>query len=400
MPREKKPTLKKRKDGRYKCKYHDIQFYGSTPEEAFAARQEYIDSQRTGMSVYSTLTEYALPWLKRTFPTVAKSTYAGLAVHLEHLLNTIGEKRVFEIVPSDIKQVYTDHYKGLSNSYIKSARQLYCSLFDSAVADGLCRANPAREKTAKPHKGKKAAERILTPHERYWIEHLCTDHRAWPLVMTMLYAGIRPQEAKAIDIDRDVDFINNTITVQQTAHIDPENGQKYVHTDEGKTEWSNRTIPLFPPLKQALTGKHGYLITSAHGEAVTHTTWRVAWSSYKFAMETAINGMQKRWYGRTREHKALIEAGKKLPEWITFDIVPYTLRHAFCRMCRDAGVEINTCRKWMGHADAQMILKVYDSVSEDRSEEMRKIVENRVFGVQNGVQNEIEQARNAEKSTG
>ncbi len=34
MPRKKKETLKKRKDGRFKCKYQGIQFYGSTPEEA------------------------------------------------------------------------------------------------------------------------------------------------------------------------------------------------------------------------------------------------------------------------------------------------------------------------------------------------------------------------------
>ena len=308
---------------------------------------------------------------------------------MQHLIDTIGEQRVFEVVPSDVKQVYTDHYKGLSNSYIKSARQLYCSLFDSAVADGLCRSNPARAKESKPHKGKKAKERILTPQERYWIDHLCTDHRAWPLVMTMLYAGIRPQEAKAFDIDRDVDSINDIITIRQTAHEDPENRQKYVHTGEGKTDNANRTVPLFPPLKAALKDKHGYLITSAHGEPVTHTTWRVMWNSYVFSMETAINGIQKRWYGRTKEHKAIIEAGGKLPEWIDFDIVPYTLRHAFCCMCRDAEVEINTCRKWMGHADAQMILKVYDSVSDDRSQAMRQKVESSVFGVQNGVQNKF-----------
>ena len=96
----------------------------------------------------------------------------------------------------------------------------------------------------------------------------------------------------------------------------------------------------------------------------------------------------------------MIDAGEKLPEWIDFDIVPYTLRHAFCRMCRDAEVEINTCRKWMGHADAQMILKVYDSVSEDRSQAMRQKVEKSVFGVQNGVQDEITSAPTAEKSTG
>ena len=395
MPREKKPKLTRRKDGRYKCKYHDKQFYGDTPEEAFALRQEYIEAEKAGYSVRATVTEYALPWLKRTFPAVSRSTYAGLATHLQHLIDTIGDLQVAEVVPSDVKQVYSDHYRDLSNSYIKSARQLYCSLFDSAVADGLIRSNPARDKTAKPHRGKKAAERILTPQERYWIDNLCTDHRAWPLVMTMLYAGIRPQEAKAFNIDRDVDFINETITVRETAHVDPENSQKYVCTEEGKTDHANRVIPLFPPLKAALTGRHGNLITSAHGEQVTHTTWRVAWNSYVTAMETAINGVPKRWYGKTKEQQAMLAAGM-LPEWISFSIVPYTLRHAYCAFLRDSGVEINTARIWMGHSDAQMILKVYDSVSDDRSEAMRRKVETEVFGVQNGVQNEIVQRTTVE----
>ena len=204
--------------------------------------------------------------------------------------------------------------------------------------------------------------------------------------MTMLYAGLRPQEAKAVKIERDVDFVNSTITIHETAHNDPQNGQRYAYTSEGKTRLANRTIPLFPPLKQALEGRKGYLITSAHGERVTHTTWRVVWNSYITHMETAINGIDRRWYGRTKEQQTLKEAGK-LPEWVEFDIVPYSLRKSFCVMCRDAGVELNTCRKWMGHADSKMILQVYDSVSEDRSEQERKKVENRLIGVQNGVQN-------------
>ena len=86
-----------------------------------------------------------------------------------------------------------------------------------------------------------------------------------------------------------------------------------------------------------------------------------------------------------------------LPPWIEFNIVPYDLRHSFCVMCRDAGVEMNTCRKWMGHADAKMILRVYDSVSEDRSEQERKKVENRLFGGQNGGQIEIEEQETIDK---
>lgn len=400
MPRKKKETLKRRKDGRFKCKYHGIQFYGETPEEAFAARDEYKEREQAGFTSRVTVSEYALPWLERAYPAVTDSTYTGLAIHLQHLVDEIGDKQMLEVIPSDIKRVYSVQYKGLSNSYIRSAKQLYCALFDSALADRVVQYNPARDKSAKPHKGNKPKERVLTPQQREWIETLCTDHRTYPAVMAMLYAGIRPQEAKAIDIDRDVDFINNTITIRQTAHNDPDNGQKYVHTSAGKTEWSNRVIPLFPPLKTALTGKHGLLVTSAHGQPVTHTTWRVLWRSYVFSMETAINGLQKRWYGRTKEHKAMIDAGKQLPEWETFDIVPYTLRHAFCAFCRDAGVEINTCRKWMGHADAQMILKVYDSVSEDRSAQERQKVENLMNRVQNGVQNEITPAPTDEKSTG
>lgn len=395
MPREKKNKI--RKDNRYCRKYHGIPFYSYiSDDDAKAKRDEYIAQEKTGIIRKASVAEYSLPWLKRTFPKIADSTYTGLAIHLQHLIDEIGNKQIATVVPSDIKGVYSKQYKSCSNSYLKAARQLFVSLFDSAVADGLIRSNPARDRTAKPHKGSLPKTRPITKQEREWILTYCTDHRAYPVVMMMLYAGMRPQEAKAVKIDRDVDFENDTITIHETAH---NKGQKYDYTEQGKTEWSNRTIPLFPPLKAALEGKEGYLITSAHGERVTHTTWRVAWNSYVTHMETAINGMPKRWYGRTKEHKKILENKGTLPEWIEFDIVPYSLRKSFCVMCRDAGVELNTCRKWMGHADSKMILQVYDSVSEDRSDQERKKVENRLIGVQNGVQIQNENAESIDKSS-
>ena len=393
MPRQKKPTLKRRKDGRFRCVYHGLQFYGNTPEEAFAARDEYKLSSQKGFSGRSTLTEYALPWLKRSFPSVADSTYTGLAIHLQHLVDCIGGKQISEVLPSDLKQVYADEYRGLSNSYIRSAKQLFCALFDSAQADGLIRSNPARDKTAKPGKGKKPKERILTAKQREYIETLCTDHRMHPAVMAMLYAGLRPQECKALNIDRDIDFENNTITVQEQVHI---NGQKYAVSDELKTDWSKRTIPLFQPLKKALKGRKGMLVSSAHCEPVTISTWKVAWKSYLYCMETAINGVSKRWYGKTKEQKIKKEAGN-LPAWIDFDIVPYTLRHAFCAFCRDNHVDINTCRRWMGHADAKMILKVYDSVSSEREQSERNKIEKQWIQVQNEVQDDFAQRTNVEE---
>lgn len=383
MPRQRKNKI--RKDGRYRRRYKGIDFYSSiSDDDALAKVEEYKRHESAGLIRQVSVSDYAIPWLKRTFPTVARSTKTGLAIHLQHLIDAIGNKKVSAVVPSDIKGVYASQYKNCSNSYLKSAKQLFSALFDSAVADGLIRSNPARDKTAKPHKGSAPKTRPITQQEREWILTLCTDHRAFPVVMTMLYAGLRPQEAKAVLIERDVDFVNDTITVRETAHND---GQKYAYTGDGKTAWSNRQIPLFPPLKQALEGRKGYLVTSAHGERVTHTTWRVLWNSYKNKMETAINGIDRRWYGRSKEQKALADAGE-LPAWISFDIVPYSLRKSYCVMLRDSGVELNTARKWMGHADAKMILAVYDSVSDDRSDQERKKIENRLFGGQIGGQNQ------------
>lgn len=367
MPRPKKPHLKRRADGRYACRYKDQWFYGSSDEEALEARRAYKDAEKNGL-VHSAVTvaEYAATWLPVARPAVSPSTYRGLAIHLDHLAKEIGDIPIADVKPIHIKGVYTARYVGLSQSYILGAKQIFVDLFDSAVENGLCRTNPARSKDAQPHKGTSGGHRAITDQERYWITHLCTDHRCHAAVMAMLFAGLRPQEVKALKIERDVDFKVNRITLHEFAHIDPENVWHYEYTDEGKTENAARTIPLFAPLREALEGKSGYVITSAHGQQVTIQTWKTAWSSYVTAMETAINGCHKRWYGKTRDQKALLEDGKELPPWISFTVTPYDLRHSFCTWCRDHGVEMNTCIKWMGHSDAKMILKIYDTVSEDR----------------------------------
>ena len=386
MPRGRRPHLKQRKDGRYCKVYKGQQIMGNSEDEAYDKYDAIVEQEKQGIGKIKTVEEYAKEWLPIAFPAVADSTYHGLAVHLEKLVDVIGNLPINKVTPLRVREVYSTKYLGLSNSYIKSGRQLFCSFFDSAVSEGYCRSNPARNKDAKPHKGNPVKKIEFTQQHREWIETLCTDHRCHAAVMAMLYAGLRPPEAKALKIERDVDFKAETITLHEFAHKD---GQRYEYTETGKTDLSSRTIPLFPPLKEALENKKGYLITSAHGEQVTIQTWKVAWNSYKTAMETAINGCHKRWYGKTKEHQAILAAEKELPEWINFDITPYTLRKAFCRWCRDNGVELNTCRRWMGHADAQMILKVYDEVSDARDEKEAERMK-KLFG---DMQNDMQDAK-------
>lgn len=363
MPRQKKPAFAQRKDRRYRCKYRGKQFYGRSSDEAAAKRDEYKRQEAAGEFIRAnpTVAQYAEQWLPRRYVGAAYQTKKEAEALMKKLTDAIGDDYIRNILPSDIKAIYADHFAGLSGSYIRSASQLYCAMFDAAVDDGICKKNPARQKSAKPHKGTQAESRAITAQEREWIENLCIDHRAHAAVMAMLYAGIRPQECKAMNIDRDIDMEAGIIRVNQSVHLSSSN--QYESSAKLKTDFSRREIPLFPPLKKALSGQHGMLIKSAKGKAVTVQAWRSAWNSYIHDLETAINGCEERWYGKKKEHK-----GKKLPPFIKVTFTPYDLRHSFCTMCRNATppVEINTVIHWMGHKDAKMILRIYDEYTADR----------------------------------
>ena len=364
MPRAKKQVLKKRADGRYACRYKDQWFYSTDHDDCLRQREEFKRAEQAGIVSMYFVREYAAAWLKRTYPNANPKTLQNVKRIIQIMSECIGELPVSDVKPSDIKDIYSTRFAGMSQKYIAAAKQTICAVFDSAVADGAIRSNPARDRTAKPHKGTFKGHRSITPQEREWILTLCTDHRAHPVAMAMLYAGLRPQEAKAIDIDRDVDFKNETITVRQTAHTE---GTKYVFSDKGKTDRANRTIPLLPPLKSALEGKTGLLVTNAQGQQVTQGAFKFLWTSYRRQMERAINGIDKNWYGRTREQREMKKAGT-LPPWVPFTVLPYDLRHSFATMCRSAKppIELHTVIKWMGHTDATMILKIYDEVTSDR----------------------------------
>ena len=385
MPRQKKQHLKRRKDGRFRLIYEGQTFYskpGGDEEECFAQKEEYI-RQKAANGYYrqkQTVAQFAMRWMPIAHPDISSVTYNGLAIHMDKLLKHIGAMWLDDVKPLQIKEIYSIEYCCLSKSYISAAAQLYRAMFDAAVSEGLCKRNPAREKSAAPHKGTEGTHRAITAQEREWITTLCKDHRAHAAAMAMLYAGLRPPEAKALNIDRSIDFEAGKITLVDFAHMD--GPYRYKITDEGKTKKARREIPLFSPLRQTLEGKHGMLITCANGTRVNKESWKCVWASYKSSMETAINGIQKRWYGRTIEQKKLKQEGK-LPPWVEFTVVPYDLRHSFCTMCRDNGVELNTCVQWMGHKDARMVLKIYDEVSSDRSKNEAKKMENALIQGQN-----------------
>jgi integrase len=380
MPRQ---SLSRRADGRYRVKYKDQYFYGQTQTEALLKRDEYRQAEREGLKSHCpTVAAYAAEWLPAHKKTVSVKCYNDYAKQLDALCSVIGSFPLSIITPTDIKRVYSEKYEGYSNYTIKRARMIYNALFDSAVADGYIRVNPCRDKTARPHKGEEGTHRELTAEEDALL--FAVDHPLRPAVMLMRYAGLRRGEALALNAMHDIDYSKNEIHVRRAVSF--LSNQPIIK--KPKTDAGTRTVPLFEILRREIEGINGYIAKSKKRNSVmSESAFRSAWASYIHAVECHINGYtQKRWYGNTREDKAIIEAGGELPPWKTFDIRPHDLRHSFCTMLRDAGVDMHLTMEWMGHGDEKMVLKIYDHVNEDRRKKAVKSVEKIMLGGQNGGQ--------------
>lgn len=377
MPRQKRQHLKRRKDGRYCAVFMGRQFMARTEDEALAMREEYKRQlQREGaIRENPTVSEYAALWLQDHRAGIREATHKRHEALLRKLCAEIGDLYVREVRPSDIKRVYSVHYAGVSDGHIKHGSALYRTVFESAVDDGIIQINPAKASSAKPHKGTRGSHRAITPEERLLIETVATDHRIYPAVMVMLYAGLRPQEVKALRVE-DIDFDAGVIHVHSFVH--KASGNQYSVDETGKTDKATRDVPLFAPVRQALQGKKGYLISAPDGGVASRTAWTDAWESYCHRIECHMNGMSTQKYTRMKDK----------PPWKRFTVVPYDLRHSFATWCRDHDVELHTCVQWMGHTDAQMILHIYDEVTDTRSKKEAERLEKMLNHMQTDMQTE------------
>ena len=96
------------------------------------------------------------------------------------------------------------------------------------------------------------------------------------------------------------------------------------------------------------------------------TSFERKYESYLTFLEKKVNGCTERWYGKKKEHKALLSEGKPLPPWQPVKIRCHDFRVTFCTMCYNADVPVKTLQSWMGHSDATMIMKIYAKLTSER----------------------------------
>lgn len=361
MPAKKRhATL--RKDGRWQCKVQGKTIIDRDKNEAIRRADEY-DAQLKLKIAESTKPKtvriYAGEWLPAYKSHVTDRCYNAYANHIDRLISVLGDKELSAVLPEDAMAVWS-LYQGKSASSVKIAQQLFRSFFDAAIDNDYCTKNPFRAKTVAPPKAAAGSHRVLTREEIDLIRRV--DHRMRPAAMVMLYAGLRRGEVLALTSD-DIDLENMVIHVRQAVRYD---SNEPILADP-KTAAGTRDVPILSPLLPVLKDLEGLVAPSATGDMMSEQAFTRAWEAYMDALSRAANeGIQRRWWGRTKAHKALLDAGETLPEYREISIRPHDLRHTYCTMLCDAGIPIRQAMEWLGHADQQMILRIYDHNTDAR----------------------------------
>lgn len=354
MPRPKKQHLKQRKDGRFKCSFHGKQFYGDTEAEALAARDEYkrLESAGEYKRENPTVDDYAERWLPLHKSGVSSKCYNDYKKQLDAMVSVIGELPISDVTVDDAASVWK-RYEGYSASTIKRAKMLFTALFDTAIENELIHRNPFRGRYAQPPKAPSGTHRALSEDEQRLIRE--TPHRMQLGALIMLYAGLRRGEALALT-KKDIDLKAGTISVSKAVRFD---GNRPVITAP-KTAAGTRTVPILSVLRPYLENRSDRVLSAANGEIMSETAFTRCWQSYLLHLSKA--------------------AGHPV------DIRPHDLRHTYCTILRDSGVDMHQAIVWLGHADEKMILRVYDHIGSQRTQSSIDLVEKNLSKVQNEVQ--------------
>lgn len=341
MPRPKKQHLKKRKDGRYCCRYKGMQFMGDSEDEALEKREQYKRSRK--ITTKKTVGEYAEYWLPVYKAGVKVTTYNGYASILTQALKPISNIVLADLTANDLAEAYAA-LADKSASYIAKFRILVTEMLDSAVDANLLVSNPALARSVKPPKGTRGTHRTISDAERQAIH--TTPHRMQLAALIMLYCGLRRGEVLALQAS---DFTEDSVIVRRAVAFVGNN--PVVSTP--KTESGVRTVPV-PGFIRQLIPKSGLIAPGRDGNYMTEQAWSRGWESYQKALGS--------------------------------DLRAHDLRHTYCTWLRDAGVDIHQAIIWMGHADETMVLRIYDHPGQQREADARKRLFSTI-GMQNDMQN-------------
>ena len=335
-------------------------FYGHSEAEICQKMLEYRGEAQAGPM----FSDVADEWVEHKSEEVRVGTMSCYGPAVKRLKVCFAGKRIKEIAADDVATVLRDmRRKGLATKTISNAHCVLNMIFEYGATEYGLTTNPSRLVTTpsskksvrKPPTGE-AVQRMVAQIEKEIQAGQLSDGALMAAIF--LYTGVRRGECLGLQY-QDVDFKQKTIRVCKSV----EHTGNTPIVGETKTESGIRTVAILPQLDTVLRalpkGNPENFIVGNADVPLTHRQYNCRWIDFCRICDLAESEVKtERKRRRGREDLVNRTVWKPL-------VSAHQLRHNYATLLYKAGVPMEVAVRMMGHADSEMIRRVYLSVDEE-----------------------------------
>lgn len=289
-----------------------------------------------------------------------------------YILPVIGRMRMKDVREVHLQRILNEE-RGLSFSHVSKLCMVMKSMFKRAYTTGIINRDPSAGLILPATK--KGSHRSITAQERAAILAVANlgRHNACLYVKLMLFCGIRPGEAMALQW-KDIDYKRALLHIEKAI----ESGSGEVKNP--KTPAGVRDIPI-PSALLADLQEYQRAHRKSPFETVLHqqrdkskphteSSLTSSWRSFKRLVDIQMGAKVYR--------NQVVEHGEPDELWNT--LTPYCLRHTYCTDLQDAGVPINIAKYLMGHSDITVTANIYTHKTDNTLEIAASLIEQAMEG--------------------
>nr|WP_325300386.1 site-specific integrase [uncultured Dysosmobacter sp.] len=352
-----------------------IKVYATTAEELaekVQARQAEID-HLIALQHNPTVSMYAVTWMRLQPSDLSESRLSDFDLSLRlHILPHIGNMHMLDVTADHIADLMKAEAH-MSRSMQQKIVFVLKGMFALAVSEGLVANNPCATLKAG---GKTSSKKdSLTAEQRQKLIEAVRGTRAYPFVMVGLYAGLRTEEALALQWDA-VTLDGDTPCLNIRRKLLWEKGKREpVIYDDLKTDAAWRIVTIPDALVECLqaekaTGASDFVIHDTKGQACTEAAFRAIWSLVERRQLEEYRPKKRRSRAKKRgaDGKKVDRRGyhKGCPHTLDFAVTPHTLRRSYATELILGGADLATAQYLLGHKKGETTLNWYVKIMQGR----------------------------------
>ena len=361
-----------RRDGRYMYRYHDPKtgkqksiYARDLPElrkKEKALESDLDNNLRTdGSAKKLTVNDFFERYL--VIKEISDSTKVNYRSTWEnHVKNSIGQYKAVQIVPSDIKKLYSSlSKKGLARNSIKRVHNLLHPVLEMAVDDEIINRNPVKSVWSDYGREPEEKKALTLDQQKRLMEFLKSDNMYkcyYPMLSIMLGTGVRCGELVGLTWN-DVDMEKKEIHIRRTLVYKDYGDGLRLHASTPKTKSGIRTLPMSDSVYNAFVEQRelNSLLGKDQSEYeveglrdfvfITRNSRPLLMSSVNKILTNIVKAINAQ------------ELEEPFPP-----ISAHTMRHTFCTRMAENGMDIKVLQHLMGHANLNITMQVYNHIAD------------------------------------